>query len=266
MRRRARSASPALASFSVRMDNDMDDRTRFRLRITAYTPDTIPMARLAEYMRSLADLMGSAAHVHFRGVTKGSTVVQAEVEAEDAPKVEQRLRAVSTHNAAADALKAVRQLETLLREDGARGSLFIEGGERIIKFLGIDAIIAERVGPIRESTTVEGEVVRVGGKDRTLHALLVSSEGTEFKVTTTSRDKAKGLAGHLFATVRATGTGVWYRDESGEWELDELKLEDFEPVEGRSLVEAVAELRAVGESGWKDVPDPLAALRDLRKH
>lgn len=31
----------------------MKAKARFRLRITAYTPETIPMARLAEYMREL---------------------------------------------------------------------------------------------------------------------------------------------------------------------------------------------------------------------
>lgn len=248
------------------MGEAMDNRIRFRLRITAYSPDTIPMARLAEYMQGFAALMGCEARVHFKGLAKGSTVLQAEVETEDAQRVEERLRAVDAPDGSADAKKARALLEALLREDNARGSLSSDRGERFIKFLGIDAVIAERIGPIRESTTVEGEVVRVGGKDRTLHATLVSAEGKAFNLTTTSRDKAKGLATNLFSKVRAHGTGVWYREESGEWVLDELKLEDFEPIEERSLLEAVAELRSINDSGFSKIPDPLAALRDIRKH
>ena len=223
------------------------------------------MARLAEYIQELAALMGSEAHVHYRGATKGSTVLHAEVEPEDLPQVEERLRLAATDGAAADLRKVFARIEALLRADNARGSLSHKG-ERLIKFLGIDAVIAARIGPVHEATTMEGEVVRVGGKDKTVHALLVGGDGQEMKLTTRSRDLAKQLAGHLFTKVRVHGTGVWFRSESGEWDLDELRLETFEPVSARSLLEAVAELRAVAGSGWHGVADPLAAVRSLRQH
>lgn len=244
----------------------MKNRSVFRLRITAYSPDTIPMARLAEYMQGLAALMGSEGHVHLKGLTKGSTVLSVEVEDSEAARVEDRLRRAVTSNAVPEVSKAMAKLEALLRDDNARGALTGDRGERFIKFLGIDAVVAERIGPIREASTLEGEVVRVGGKDRTLHALLVAADGQEYKLTTTSRDRAKQLAVHLFSKVRVTGTGVWYRSEAGEWELDELKLESFEPLSNRTLMEAVAELRSVQGSGWEKVADPLALLRNLRKH
>lgn len=243
----------------------MDGPARFRLRVTAYTPNSIPLARLAEYMEGLAALMGSQVHVHFGGLTKGSTVINAEVEAESVQRVENRLRTATGPDAPADAVKALARLESLMREDRARGTLSRDG-ERLIKFLGVDAVVVERVGPVREATSVQGEVVRVGGKDRTIHALLVSAEGDEFKVTTTSKEQAKGLAALLFSIVRANGTGVWYRDEAGVWKLEELRLETFEPVDERSLVEAIADLRSVRDNGWAAIADPLSALRDMRKH
>jgi hypothetical protein len=243
----------------------MDGPARFRLRVTAYTPDSIPLARLAEYMAGLAALMGSQAQVHLGSLTKGSTVINAEVEPESVQRVESRLRTATTPDAPSDAVKALTRLEALMREDNARGTLSRDG-ERLIKFLGIDAVVVERVGPVREATSIQGEVVRVGGKDRTLHALLVSPDGEEYKVTTTSREQAKALAAQLFTVVRATGTGVWYRSEAGVWELDELRLEAFEPVAERSLFEAVAELRSIGDNGWAAVADPLSVLRDMRRH
>jgi hypothetical protein len=226
----------------------MTDPNRFQLRVTAYTPSTIPMARLAEYMQELAALMGSKSSVHYRGATKGSTILNVEVQHEDIPKVAARLRSASESNAIPppdDVRKAKDALEALMRTDNARGTLSF-GGERIIMFLGVDAVIAERIGPIHEATTVEGQVTRVGGTDKTLHALLLDDDGTTLRLTTRSRDKD--------------------RNEMGKWELAELHLETFEPVPTRTLVEAVSELRAVEGSGWSSMPDPLATARALRKH
>jgi hypothetical protein len=244
----------------------MKDAARFNLKISAYTPDTLPMGRLADYLESLARLMGCEAAVHFKGAKKGSTILCAEVEAQGIGPVEKRLRSASGIDAPADIRKQIDRLNELMREDGARGTLSREGGERFIKFLGVDAVIAERIGPIRETTTVQGEVVRVGGKDRTLHALLVGENGREYRLTTTSKAVARDLATNLFEWVRAQGIGTWFRSESGEWELEELKVEEFERLSGRTLVDAVAELRAVPASGWKKFADPAAVLADLRKH
>ncbi len=38
---------------------------RYTLYIKAYTPETIPMARLAQYMQNLAALLGHDRAVHF---------------------------------------------------------------------------------------------------------------------------------------------------------------------------------------------------------
>lgn len=243
----------------------MKDASRFSLKITAYSPATIPMARLAEYMRELAALMGSEAHVHYSGATKGCTVMHAKVESEDVPKVADRLRSAAGEDAAAEVRKVLDRINSLLRGDNARGALS-HNGERLIKFVGIDAPSVKRIGPVFEATTFEGELVRVGGKDKTLHALIVGSDGEEAKVTTRSRDQAKQLAANLFANVRVSGIGLWFRTEAGTWELDELRMESFEPVSERSLIEAVAELRAVQGNGWRGIADPLATVRSLRKH
>jgi hypothetical protein len=247
---------------------DMNEATRFRLRVTAYTPETIPMARLAQYMQEFAALMGSEASVRFRGVTKGSTVLNAEVQREEVPKIDARLHEASDLQASDksdDVRKIVDRIEAMLRADNARGTI-AKGNQRIVTFLGIDAVMPERIGPIHEATTVEGEVQRVGGSDKTIHALLLAEDGRVLKLTTRSRELAKQLAVELFSQVRAQGTGIWFRNEQGKWELEELRLERFEPVSPRSLLEAVGELRAVEGSGWESMRDPLAIARDLRKH
>lgn len=244
----------------------MKANPRFRLRITAYTPATIPMARLAEYMRELAALMGSESGAHYRGATKGSTVLNVEVAPENAAKVAERLLQATSSDAPAEAKKAMANLDALLRADNATGTLTLPGRRRPIRLQGIEAMLPERVGPIREFTTVQGEVVRVGGKDRSLHALLIGEDGQTFRLSTGSRETAKLLAVQLFSRVRASGVGTWYRNDAGAWDLDELKLQSFEPLEERTLLEAVSELRNVEGAGWRELDDPLTVLRGMRKH
>ena len=54
------------------------------LRIDAFTPDTMPMARLAEYLGALARLLGHAEHTHFVRLEEGSAKLVHRVDAVDA--------------------------------------------------------------------------------------------------------------------------------------------------------------------------------------
>lgn len=243
----------------------MDD-TKFNFRITAYTPETIPMSRLAEYMTQYAALMGSSTHVHFEKLKKGSTVLCARVEHEDVPKVEQRLQQAGRADAPADVARSYNTINDYLRVDNAQGSVKREGGAQIIKFPGCKQLLPQRIGPIKEAGQLEGEIVRVGGKDRTIHALLIGPDGEEYKLTTTSRDMAKELGKHLFTTVRVNGTGTWFRNEEGQWELEGFTVHNFEPLNERSLIEALAGLREIEGSEWERMDDPLAKWRELRRN
>lgn len=71
----------------------MED-AEYTSKIDAFTPDSLPMARLAEYLAALADLIGHKASTHFVRLERGSTKLVHKVEATDAPKVERRLRDV----------------------------------------------------------------------------------------------------------------------------------------------------------------------------
>ena len=73
----------------------------YRFKIDAYSPDTMPMSRLAQYMAELADLLGEQTAVHFKRITKGSTVLNATVDREAEPKVRDRVSSVRAGDATA---------------------------------------------------------------------------------------------------------------------------------------------------------------------
>ena len=58
----------------------------YRFKIdAAYTPETMPMARLAEYIRELSTLLGNQDKVHFDRLEEGSTVPIIRVDHEAFP-------------------------------------------------------------------------------------------------------------------------------------------------------------------------------------
>jgi hypothetical protein len=140
--------------------------TIYDFRIDVWLPDTLPMARLAEYLTSLAKVFGHQEQVHFSKVRRGSAIPEIHVQETAAPKVRARLKLVGTPDAPEDASKSVQHINNMLRKDGASAVLRLKGGAEIIKFPGCKALLAEEA-IVHESGELIGTVIKVGGKDDT---------------------------------------------------------------------------------------------------
>ena len=227
-----------------------DGTEHYRFRIDAYTPATIPMVRLAQYMNELAILLGERDSVHFRGLTKGSTILNARVDREAAPKVHSRVVAVRSGDASAEALRAFNALNALLRADNAVGVLrdAAPRGAVIIRFPGRE--LTEEKFTVRQQGSIDGFVTGIRGRDATIHVTL-QSEGRQISGCETTRAIAKQLGAKLFEPVRLFGRGRWVRDADGEWTLEHFRVESFEPLQDTSLTDALATLRDI-PTEWGD--------------
>src|SRR6218665_2971572 len=113
------------------------DPVEYVFRIDAFTPDTLPMGRLAEYLAALAKMLGHPEHTHFVRVDEGSAKLVHKVDAVDAPKVESRLNNVRIGSAPKDAMAGKLALEELLANDNAVGTLSeAQSGRVILPFIG----------------------------------------------------------------------------------------------------------------------------------
>ena len=106
----------------------MDNQILYDFRIDAWTPDTLPMSRLADYLAKLSILFGNNEHVHFMKVRKGSAVPMIAVEPTANPKVVARLKLVGTPDAPEEVSRAQQDINHMLRDDGATAYLRIKGG------------------------------------------------------------------------------------------------------------------------------------------
>ena len=80
----------------------------------------MPMARLAEYLIELAEILGEPKSVHLVGIEPGSTTLVHEIEHEAIPKVQTRVQAVRLGEGPRDAHEAYKKVNRYLREDNAR--------------------------------------------------------------------------------------------------------------------------------------------------
>jgi hypothetical protein len=235
----------------------------FRFRIEAFTPATMPMARLSEYLRELAEILGEPKDVHLIAIETGSTVPVVQVEYESIPKVQARADAVRSGDGPRDSLAAYQRVNRMLREDNGR-AVFQRGkrGAKILEFPGRDEA-EETFASVKQFGSIDGIVVRVGGTGDSIPVLL-ESEGNQIAGCHTSRETAKELAKCLFEPVRVAGMGYWMRDAEGQWVLKHFRIQDFEHLENLPLGDALNRLRADAAGLDNDVYQDLTVLRHGR--
>lgn len=129
--------------------------------------------------------------------------------------------------------------------------------------LGVEQTRRLAYGPFSERGTLDGVLIRVGGKDGIVPVHL--QDGDKVHICNANREVARLLAPNLFgAVLRVHGEGRWERDQDGNWNLLRFDIRHFEPLDDVPLGEAVKRLRAVKESGWPRIPEPARELRRLR--
>ena len=241
----------------------MKDQREHRFVIDAYSPDTLPMARLAEYMAELARLLGRADQVHFVRLEGGSAVLVQSVEPEAAPDVRERLRSLQHDNPPDDAAKAFSNLNCYLADDNATGILQEGESAEVIRFPGREEPAPVTFGAFNQPGVLDGVLIRIGGRDDTVPAHL--HDGETIHVCNTARDVARRLAVHLYGPpLRVHGNGRWERDADGCWVMKRFNITSFDVLDDAPLGEVAQRLRDVEGSGWKEIEDPTAELRHLR--
>lgn len=237
----------------------------YTFHINAYSPETIPMARLAQYMQNLASLFGHENAVHFKGLRPGSTQVVTVIDHEDVPKVATHIARVKRGEGSVEATKAQTEIDRLLADDNATGFIFEDDDKdtRIIAFPGVSRPKRVTYGPFKQEGSLDGILISVGGADQTVHLQLQNGD-IKYTGIDTNRETARRLARHMYEPVRIFGTGRWFRDEEGNWLLRKFRVDSFTVLAPDDLKDAVEQMRRIEGSGWKTMDDPLGTLEALR--
>lgn len=234
------------------------DAIRLSFKIDAFQPDTIPMARLAEYMADLASMLGEKADVHFVSLEDGCVQLMHDIAFTSFPKIQEKLAAVRNGSAPAESMNAYHSLNRKLALDNTFATYadLSGSGATILDFPGINEPKPIEILPVEQPGTLIGIVQGVGGRviNDARVAVYVDTGGT-VQPCVASRVVAKTLGPFILGEERRfEGSATWQRDENGAWSLKSFVIANHEPVESRTLSEVVERMRAV--------PSGLAELRD----
>lgn len=230
------------------------------------TPKTLPMSRLADYLKEFSKLLGYRDHIHLKEIAEGSAAPVAWVEEEKEAKVRERVRLAAIGRGPEDANRAYTQLNEQFARDDWSGQVSekIDTYEaKLIEFPGKQKQVHPIYGPIKENASVQGELKRVGGEEPTIPVWLRDADGSLIPCDA-SKAIAKELAHLLFQEVRLNGIATYVRDENAEWQLLNFEIQSYVPLAPESIASVISDLRAIPGSEWNKMDDPLAELRRLR--
>ena len=230
----------------------------------SFTPATLPMARLAEYLADLATVLGEKEHVHFLELREGSATVVHSVDHEAVPQVRARVRAAKIGEADSDAKSAHTRIQQRLRDDNARAVLRSAGDVdgHLLDFPGIAGDSEPEYGPFSEQGQLYGVPISVGGKRQVVSVRL--EDGERVHNCEVDRDTALKLAPLLFHHhLRVYGVGRYWRDSDGKWEMRSFRISHFEKLDARPLAETVERLRGITRKVGLD-QDIITKLADFR--
>lgn len=242
----------------------MEDQREFLLTLDDFTPTSITMVRLSQYMKEFSALLGHVEHVHFSELRDGSCKLAAYSDSVSEPKVEKRLYLVRSNGGPQDARTASRNIDDMLAEDNTSGSIS-SNGAKVIEFAGRNRPKPVIIDTVRQRECLDGELVSIGGKDETVPVHLYDARQGKYFKGNTSKEKARELAHYLFgAELRVFGESEWRLDEDGAWTLKTIWIEDFCVLNQDSVSDTVKRLRAIPGNEWHLIADPLAELMNLR--
>ena len=144
---------------------------KYVFQLGAYTPETIPMVRLVEYMAQLAHLFGNDKGVHFDEVSEGSTKLKVRIDDSVAPQVESRVSAARSPNAPADVAATIRKVDELVAEDQTSADLFLAANDgsylEVVHFGGRVANAPKTYGPFPQPPLLMPSFVGLAARCRT---------------------------------------------------------------------------------------------------
>ena len=212
--------------------------TELSFKIDAFTPETLPLDVFAEYVTELVHILGEPKDINFVRLGRGSAKFIQKVKQHAIPSVRERIESVQHRKGPDEALSAYARVNSLLVRDNAVGTLSL-GGAKLLDFPGRKEKPEPPIGPVTQPDFLDGQLIRVGGKDATVPVHLREEDGT-IHYCTANMAMAMQLAPYLYRqSLRVHGTGHWYRHDDGRWVLELFRIDSFDTLEDKPLFECV---------------------------
>jgi len=234
----------------------MSDFERLDFDIPAFTPETMPLDRLIEYLQQIALIIGDTNNLHLIEVAKGSTVPGFLVPKNIAGIARERAAMVERGDGTVVQMRAYDRVRRMIRRDSG-------GSERVARLRSTNRIILEippapddsgiLVG-IRQQSSIDGCLIRIGGSGDSAALQMQDMEGQVLSGFTASKTLAKEMAALIYEPMRVSGVALWNRSAEGVWEMDRMQVQSYELLDDEPATVLLDRLRGL-DVKWPDDAD-----------
>jgi hypothetical protein len=221
----------------------MADFEELEFDIPAYTPETMPLDRLLQYLQQIGELVGAPEQMHLVRIEPSSTKPVFVMPTPVATQARERAAAVRTGNGTNVQRAAYTRIRQMVRRDGGKPASLKDRTGVILDFPPTPEEMQAVVG-VRQASSFDGALLRVGGVGDYTPILMQDLGGEVFAGFSAPKVLAKEMAKLLFEPVRITGIGSWDRSPAGEWKLNKMLVQAYEPLGDETLGDIIQKLRA----------------------
>lgn len=240
----------------------MADFEELSFVIPGHTPETMPLNRLLEYLQQVSLVLGESEKLHLVEVRESSCAPVFRVDHETALRARANAQRIKRGDGTRRQVDAFNNVRRMLRRDTAGQRPAVLRSAQSV-FLSIEAAPEETaLSGIRQASSADGALIKIGGAGENASIQLQDIEGRIISGFTAKRSLAKELAHRMWDPVRLFGVGQWERTEDGEWKLERMQVNSFDPLEDESLSMTMAKLRSAKVDWPSDSFDRLLRERE----
>lgn len=238
----------------------------FALKIRGITPRGLPLARMAEYLKEFASLLGEEGKPVFAGIVAGSVIIRARETTSVPPALIRTRMKLARSDREAPGGRNYARLNELMAGDAASGIVLDRDENTVIELPGRQvAAPAPREYTMFDTGFIDGVVVGITGVDETVHIRIQELSGATHSIDLRDLSRAREVAQHFRAgTLRVHVHGTWKRLADGSWVPFAVHFDRFEILDEGSAREVFDALAAIPGNGWADVADPDDLWRSMR--
>lgn len=242
----------------------MADFEELSFVIPGYTPETIPLVRLIEYLEQMSIILGDPENLHLMKIEPGSVEPILHAPKAVAYEAMDRASRVQRGDGTKKQLDAFNRVRRMLRRDSrdAGKPAILKSSKKVLLEIPAAPDDLGVLTGVRQASSVDGQLIRIGGAGEDASLQVQDMQGRIMSGFTAKRPIAKELAQLLWEPVRLHGLGIWERTSEGEWRLDRMQIQTYERLDDDDLSVVIEKMRSLEVRWPDDADDRLRADRE----
>lgn len=243
----------------------MADFEELSFVIPGYTPDTMPLDVLIEYLKEVSIVVGNPEDLHLVGIQKSSTAPVFHVAKPAAERAREQAARVGRGEGTKAQTAAFNRLRRFVRRDSrdaARRPALLRSADRILLEIPAAPEDSGILIGIRQASQVDGKLIRIGGDGENASLQMTDLQDRLLTGFTVKHHMVKEMAKLIYEPIRVTGIGIWGRDEEGVWNLSKMEVQSYEALDDETLETMLDRLRQLKVDWPRDALNMMLADRD----